>query len=151
MILPVRDGFAVFLLVQGHARPPFLFSQRIPQGRNGRHGQFVIDVLGFDADNPPRCLDRQVSLVALGGIFLIDLIARVQNQIQVVCDGQVVFVNGVSRKIPLQDGQFLVVAGRVTRSQQMFVVGGNFQNVDPGVGKIVLNEKVFAKGSVAVL
>ena len=79
------------------------------------------------------------------------MVARIENQVDILGHGQVVLLDNLFGKVPLQDGQFLVVASVVAGAQQTFVFGGNLQDTDFGRGEIVLDKQVFAKGRIAVL
>ena len=156
-MFPILHRVHVRLPIQRHSAPSLIFPQRIPPGSDGRHGQFPIQVLRFDADDSPRSsvsilLRRR--LLPHGGVFLLDLFPRIQNEIEVFGDRERLVgrrFQQLADEVPRQHRQLLFVTGFVFGAEAAFVVFGDGQDVESGVGEVVGQEEMFAEGCISRL
>mmetsp|Transcript_17764 Transcript_17764/g.29358 ORF Transcript_17764/g.29358 Transcript_17764/m.29358 type:complete len:206 (+) Transcript_17764:1396-2013(+) len=152
MVLPIIVSFHVRVPIDWNSRSTFFLAQCIAHGCNGGHGKFRVHILRLDTDNAPgRCF--RVRSRSLGCILLVDLIPRIQNQVNVLGNRKRLAISNhqVLWKGSRQDRNFLVIPGFVLAPQQVLVFRSNWEDVHLGIRKVVDNKQVLAKGSITIL
>ena len=147
MLFPEPNALQVLFAFQSYSRTSLLLAQSVAHHGYWVHRGFSRLVFELHRNNPVLVVDVLIGvLLAEGFVLLLDLLLRVEDQVEELGASQ---LHGRFGEVPPQDRQFLLGSGFVTGLQEVGVLRRDLQR-GLETGSEVLDEDVLAEGSVAV-